>query len=241
MQRSYEWAGKIAMRDPIALRELLLTCSHHSLRGVGAGGAGTRAGGASSHASSSSAVTTNGTSQLKAEDEVTRVQRKKEERLVVCRQKVTTLREKLQVLDNLISRGSSGHQSEGSVQAPLGYEDDQAAERKRRGAMGRRDECADQLREVHHEIRGLEKFLEFFRSSLETLRSDDTLPECPICLDQLVWGTATITPCGEYREYYIAHLLTPSHPHSHTMSYYLLSLPFKHMYMYMHMKDTRNA
>jgi hypothetical protein len=187
MQRSYEWAGRISNRDPLALRELLLTCSHHSLRGGGAGRGGDFKGVAGSKAST---VSSNSTSQLKAEDEVTRVQRVKEERLSHCRQKAAVIREKLQVMDNIISRASSGHDEPGRTEDPV------VAERKRRSTIGRRDEAADQLREINHEIKAIEKFLDFFRSSLEKLRSDDTLPECPICMDKLVWGSATITPCG---------------------------------------------
>ena len=143
LQRSYEYAGDIAKNDSTALRELLLTCSHHSLRGMAPSINGAKS-------SSRNAVRMNASSQESAEDEVTRVQRKKEERLQNISQKAAVIREKLQVLDNAVSRAAC-------IPEASSHEEALIAERKRRAALGRRDECADQLREMNHEIDSLNK------------------------------------------------------------------------------------
>jgi len=63
-------------------------------------------------------------------------------------------------------------------------------------AVGRKEEARDKMRELRLKIEALERSLDFFNSTLQKLREGSKLPECPICLQQMAFGDATITGCG---------------------------------------------
>jgi SNF2 family DNA or RNA helicase len=67
---------------------------------------------------------------------------------------------------------------------------------RRESAMGQKEELIDKLRKDRLEMTQIERYLAFFKNTLQELESRSALGDCPICLHTMRWGSTAITPCG---------------------------------------------
>ena len=63
--------------------------------------------------------------------------------------------------------------------------------------LGKKEELIDKIKENNLELEKIQNAIKFFEETVNELRNNNNnLPECPICLDKMVWGSCVVTTCG---------------------------------------------